>query len=108
LATVQVERVSIIRWKKNRTVGTSAALSVGVCVGLSQSCLSGTFPPFRRPFSARPVILDMVRSRVSSRSNCANLSRMLSISMPLESEVSKCCVAETRVTPCALSVSQNS
>jgi len=55
-------------------------------------------PPFHRPFSARPAILLIVRSRVSSLSNWAKLRRMLRISMPMESEVSKCWVAETKVT----------
>jgi hypothetical protein len=44
------------------------------------------------------AILSRVRSLISSRSNCANESRMWSTSQPIDVDVSKCCVMLAKAT----------
>jgi hypothetical protein len=39
-----------------------------------------------------------MRSPITSRSNCAKESRILSVSLPMEVVVLKLCVTETKVT----------
>jgi hypothetical protein len=43
--------------------------------------------------------LSRVRSLISSRSNWAKLSKMFSTSRPIDVDVSKFCVTETKPTP---------
>jgi hypothetical protein len=51
------------------------------------------------PFCRDALILSRMRSAVTSRSNWANESRMLSVSRPIEVVVLKLWVTETKVTP---------
>ena len=51
------------------------------------------------PFCRDALILSRMRSAVTSRSNWAKLSRMLSVSRPIEVVVLNAWVTETKVTP---------
>ena len=52
-------------------------------------------PPDHLPFRRAAAILSRVRSEMISRSNCANDSRMFSVSRPIDCVVLNCCVTET-------------
>jgi hypothetical protein len=56
-------------------------------------------PPDHFPFFLAAAILSRVRSLMISRSNCAKLSRMFSVSRPMLWVVLKCWVTETNDTP---------
>ena len=49
-------------------------------------------PPIHMPWPLLAAILSRMRSPVTSRSNCANDSRMLSVSRPIDVVVLNCCV----------------
>ena len=51
------------------------------------------------PFRRLAANLSLILSPASSRSNCANESRMLSVSRPIEVVVLNDWVTETKVTP---------
>ena len=57
-----------------------------------------SMPPTHFPLRRAALILSRVRSAIISRSNCAKLSRMWSISLPIEDDVSNFCVMETNAT----------
>ena len=57
------------------------------------------------PRALEAATLSRIRSPITSRSNCAKLSRMLSVSRPMLVVVLKACVTETKVTPCASNTS---
>jgi hypothetical protein len=44
---------------------------------------NGTVPPIHMPFFREPRNLSLMRSPITSHSNCAKESRMLSVSLPL-------------------------
>lgn len=52
-------------------------------------------PPVHMPFFLLAAILSRTRSAPSSRSNCANDSRIFNVNLPMESQVLKCCVTDT-------------
>ncbi len=51
------------------------------------------------PFLREAATLSRIRSPITSRSNWAKLSRMFSVSRPMDVVVLKDCVTETKVTP---------
>ena len=51
------------------------------------------------PFIRLAATLSRMRSAVTSRSNWAKLSRMFSVSRPMDVVVLNDCVTETKVTP---------
>ena len=53
------------------------------------------------PRAFEAATLSRMRSPITSRSNWPKLSRMLSVSRPMDVVVQKFCVTETKVTPCA-------
>jgi len=57
-------------------------------------------PPVHFPFRRAADILSRVRSPISSLSNCANESRMFSVSRPSDVLVLNCCVTATKLTLC--------
>src|SRR6218665_2515900 len=59
----------------------------------------GGTPPNHMPLALLAASLSRMRSPVTSRSNCAKDSRMLSVSRPIEVVVLNCCVTETKDTP---------
>ncbi len=62
---------------------------------------SGGLPPIHMPFFFDAAILSRMRSPVTSRSNWANDSNMLSVKRPIDVVVLNCCVIETKETPWA-------
>lgn len=59
----------------------------------------GFVPPVRRPRRRAARILSRVRSAVICRSNCANVSRMLSVTSPIGVKVSNRWLTEPKLTP---------
>ena len=53
----------------------------------------------KMPLRRLAANLSLIRSPASSRSNCANDSRMFKVSLPIEVVVQNDCVTETKVTP---------
>src|SRR3954465_14217993 len=53
----------------------------------------------QRPLRLEAATLSRMRSEVTSRSNCANDSRTLSVNRPIEVVVLNCCVTETKDAP---------
>ena len=51
------------------------------------------------PFMREARTLSRMRSAVTSRSNCAKLSRIFSVRRPMDVVVLKDCVTDTNVTP---------
>ena len=64
---------------------------------------AGGTPPIQRPFFFEAAILSRMRSAVTSRSNWAKESSTLSVSRPIEEEVLKAWVTETKEQPAASS-----
>jgi hypothetical protein len=79
-----------------RTV--EASLSSMSSLRFSTRYPNGTVPPIHMPFFREARNLSLMRSPITSRSNCAKESRMLSVSLPIEVVVLKLCVTETKVT----------
>jgi len=52
----------------------------------------------KMPLAREAANLSRMRSPASSRSNCANESRMFNVSLPIEVVVQNDCVTETNVT----------
>ena len=57
------------------------------------------------PFLRDAATLSRIRSPMTSRSNWAKLSRMFSVSRPMDVVVLKDCVTDTKVTPCLSKIS---
>ena len=62
-------------------------------------------PPIHMPFFFEAAILSRIRSAVTSRSNWAKERRTLSVSRPIDEDVLKACVTETKEHPAASSFS---
>ena len=58
-------------------------------------------PPTQRPLRLEAAILSLIRSEVTSRSNCAKDNSTLRVSRPIEVVVLNCWVTETKETPWA-------
>ena len=52
----------------------------------------------KMPLRRLAANLSLILSPASSRSNCANVSRMFSVNLPIEVVVQNDCVTETNVT----------
>ena len=57
-------------------------------------------PPIHMPLRREAANLSRMRSPITSRSNWAKLSRMFSVSRPIELVVLNCWVTETNETLC--------
>ena len=58
-------------------------------------------PPIHMPFFLEAAILSRMRSAVTSLSNCAKDKSTLSVNRPMDEEVLKDCVTETKEQPLA-------
>src|SRR5271167_3140615 len=58
----------------------------------------GTVPPIQIPLRLEAATLSRMRSPITSRSNCANDSRTLRVSLPIEVVVLNCWVTATNDT----------
>ena len=80
-------------------IGTSLPLRKG------SPCPIGTLPPIQRPFFLEAAILSLIRSAVTSLSNCAKLRSMFRVSRPMLVAVLNDWVTETKEAPAASSLS---
>ena len=97
LTTAVPEPSSTNRWKICRM--SLASLGFWISRRFSTSYPSGGTPPIHMPLRLLAAILSRMRSPVTSRSNWAKDSRMLSINRPIEVVVLNCWVTETKDTP---------